>query len=205
MFNDDDIANELYRSMEKQLVSNQLENKYAFNKFAKTLDYLKQAADIFDQAGMHQEANEVTQVISSFAKKLHNQKIALADDKKKLANAIYDSLWAALNHVKNVYNLAIEDGVSGASGVDGNPDHAFSDILAAASSNDNVNALKEYSNFEREVGWVLAECNTFTNVGYSITHTIIKDKNKLEQAKTSYSKALYNLREANRLLELLKK
>jgi hypothetical protein len=72
MFYDDekDISNELYRTMEKQLVNNQLENKYAFNKFARTIDYLHKAADIFDKAGMNQEANEITQVITSFASKL---------------------------------------------------------------------------------------------------------------------------------------
>jgi|DEB19_MinimDraft_3_1074340.scaffolds.fasta_scaffold102046_2 hypothetical protein len=76
MFNDDDkdISNEIYRSMEKKLVSNQLENKYAFNKYARTIDYLNQAANIFDKAGMHQEANEITKVLNSFTKILKNKR-----------------------------------------------------------------------------------------------------------------------------------
>jgi pterin-4a-carbinolamine dehydratase len=60
--------------MEKKLVSNQLENKYAFNKYARTIDYLNQAANIFDKAGMHQEANEITKVLNSFTKILKNKR-----------------------------------------------------------------------------------------------------------------------------------
>ena len=78
MFNDDDISNEIYKSMEKQLVSNQLENKYAFNKYARTIDYLNKAASIFDKAGMYQEANEISNIMNDFA-----AKISLADNKKK--------------------------------------------------------------------------------------------------------------------------
>lgn len=73
MFNDDDISNEIYKSMEKQLVSNQLENKYAFNKYAKIVDYLNQAANIFDKAGMQQEANEITKIMYNFANKLNKR------------------------------------------------------------------------------------------------------------------------------------
>ncbi len=73
MFYDDekDISNELYRTMEKQLVNNQLENKYAFNKIAKSIDYLHLATKLFDKAGMHQEANEITNVIKDVYKKLN--------------------------------------------------------------------------------------------------------------------------------------
>ena len=87
MFNDDDISNEIYKSMEKQLVSNQLENKYAFNKYARTIDYLNKAASIFDQAGMYQESNEVTQVMRAFANKLQNKK-AIGKQKKIIFFAI---------------------------------------------------------------------------------------------------------------------
>lgn len=201
MFNDDDISNEIYKSMEKQLVSNQLENKYAFNKYARTIDYLNKAASIFDQAGMHQESNEITQVMRSFANKLQN-KISLADDKKKIADAIYNNLWSALNEIKNVYKIAEEDGVVGARG---NPDHDFVDILQAANSNNKVNDLQKFSDFKSEIGFSLTDCNVFINSGYWIFHTIIRDKEKLEKAKTSYYKANYYLDQANNFLQTLKK
>jgi hypothetical protein len=200
MFNDDDISNEIYKSMEKQLVSNQLENKYAFNKYARTIDYLNKAASIFDQAGMYQESNEVTQVMRAFANKLQN-KISLADDKKKIADAIYKNLWDALNEIKNVYKIAKEDGVVGA---DGNPDHDFVDILQDANSSDSVNKLKKYSDFKRKIGFSLSDCNVFVNAGYWVLHTIIRDKDRLEQAKNSYYTASYYLDQANKLLEQLK-
>lgn len=200
MFKEKDFSNEIYKSMEKQLVSNQLENKYAFNKYTRTIDYLNKAASIFDQAGMQQEANEITQVMHAFANKLQN-KISLADDKKKIADGIYKHLWDALNEVKNVYKIAKEDGVAGA---DGNPDHDFVDILQDANSSDSVNKLKKYSDFKREVGFSLSDCNVFVNAGYWIIHTIIRDKERLERAKNSYYKASYYLDQANKLLEQLK-
>lgn len=204
MFNDYDISNEIYKSMEKQLVSNQLEHKYAFNKYAKTIDFLNKAASIFDKAGMYQEANEISKIMNDFASKISladNKKI---DYKKSLADGIYDRLWDALNHVKNVYRLAEEDGVWGAKGIDSNADKAFEKVLADANHSNNVEKLKKYSSFQSEVGWALAECNTFTNTGFSIIHNIIKDKKRLEEAKYSYSKALTELEQAEKLLVQLK-
>jgi hypothetical protein len=53
--------------MEKQLVSNQIENKYNFNKLAKAIDYLSAAAAIFEQVGLYKEAEEVTEVIEDIS------------------------------------------------------------------------------------------------------------------------------------------
>jgi ATP-dependent protease HslVU (ClpYQ) ATPase subunit len=70
MFKSSNFENELYRSMEKQLASNQLEDKYGFNKLAKVADYLHAAAEIFEQAGMTEQAEEITEVLQGLAQQL---------------------------------------------------------------------------------------------------------------------------------------
>lgn len=61
---------ELYRSMEKTLVKNQTENKYGFDKLAQATNLLYAAASLFEEAGMVEEANEVTQVLQDLANQL---------------------------------------------------------------------------------------------------------------------------------------
>jgi hypothetical protein len=58
-----DSLDEIYHSMEKQLVSNQLDSKYGFDKLARAADCLNAAAEIFDKAGMHKEAAEVLDIL----------------------------------------------------------------------------------------------------------------------------------------------
>jgi len=70
MFKNNSFEDEIYRSMEKTLVSNQVENKHGFNRLAKAVDFLNEAASIFELAGMHKEAAEVTEVLQSLAKDL---------------------------------------------------------------------------------------------------------------------------------------
>jgi hypothetical protein len=70
LFASNHFEDEIYRSMEKTLVSNQVENKHGFNKLAKAVDFLNEAAAIFEQAGMYKEAAEVTKVLQSLAKDL---------------------------------------------------------------------------------------------------------------------------------------
>lgn len=70
MFKSGSFEDEIYRSMETKLVSNQLENKFSFDKIAKAADYLNAAASLFDKAGMYGEAAEVTEVLQSLAKQL---------------------------------------------------------------------------------------------------------------------------------------
>jgi hypothetical protein len=64
---------ELYRSMEKTLVKNQVENKYGFDKLAQAADLLNAAASLFEEAGLVEEANEVTQVLQDLANQLKSK------------------------------------------------------------------------------------------------------------------------------------
>lgn len=68
MFKVGSLEKELYRSMEKQLMNNQLENKYSFSKISKAVDCLNMAADIFERAGMCKEASEIIQIIKTLSK-----------------------------------------------------------------------------------------------------------------------------------------
>lgn len=70
MFKKASFEEEIYRSMETKLVSGQVENKYGFNKLAKAADLLNAAAEIFEQAGMTQQANEVIEVLQDLAQQL---------------------------------------------------------------------------------------------------------------------------------------
>lgn len=70
MFKNSSFEDEIYRGMEKQLVSSQLEDKHGFNKLAKAADYLHAAADIFEQAGMIEHAEEITEVLQGLAQQL---------------------------------------------------------------------------------------------------------------------------------------
>lgn len=73
MFKTGGVGDEIFQSMEKQLVSNQLEDKHGFNKLTKAVDYLNAAASIFEQAGMHKEASEITEVLQDLAKQLSSK------------------------------------------------------------------------------------------------------------------------------------
>jgi hypothetical protein len=70
MFKTGSFEDEIYRSMETKLVSNQLENKFSFDKISKAADYLNAAASLFDKAGMYSEAAEVTEVLQGLSKQL---------------------------------------------------------------------------------------------------------------------------------------
>jgi hypothetical protein len=67
VFKNSSFEDEIYKSMEKQLVSNQVEETHGFNKLAKAADYLNSAAEIFEQVGMRKEASEITEVLHSLA------------------------------------------------------------------------------------------------------------------------------------------
>lgn len=70
MFKIGSFEDEILQSMEKSLVANQTEESHGFNKLAKAADYLNSAASIFEQAGMHEEASEITEVLQDLANKL---------------------------------------------------------------------------------------------------------------------------------------
>lgn len=63
MFKTASFEEEIYRSMEKQLVSNQVEEKHGFKRLAQAIDYLNNAAEIFDQAGMTEQSKDITEVL----------------------------------------------------------------------------------------------------------------------------------------------
>ena len=71
MFKIGSFEDEIFRSMEKELVSSQVEQTYGFDKLDKAADYLSSAADIFEQAGLHKEADEILEVLQGFANKLN--------------------------------------------------------------------------------------------------------------------------------------
>ncbi len=64
MFKRGSVSDELYRSMETGLVKNQTENNHGLNKLAKAVDFLSTAAEIFEQAGMKQEADEIIEILN---------------------------------------------------------------------------------------------------------------------------------------------
>lgn len=91
MFKINSFEDEIYDSMKKNLIANQVEDSHGFNKLAKAVNYLNAAAEIFEDAGMVGEAFEITEVLKTFASK-HRQPLAhnemvfnfrAADDKQQ--------------------------------------------------------------------------------------------------------------------------
>jgi hypothetical protein len=70
MFKQSSFADEISHSMEKTLVKSQVENTYGLSRLAKAVDYLNDAAAIFDRAGMHSEAAQVTEILLALTKDL---------------------------------------------------------------------------------------------------------------------------------------
>ncbi len=70
MFKTGSFEDEIFRSMEKTLVSHQVEKTHGFDKLAKAADLLNAAAQLFDKAGMHEEAAEITEVLQGLATNL---------------------------------------------------------------------------------------------------------------------------------------
>lgn len=73
MFKNNSFEDEIYRSMERSLVKAQKEEQYGFDKLAKAIDYLNAAAAIFEQAGMVEEAHEITNVLSDLSSDLSDK------------------------------------------------------------------------------------------------------------------------------------
>jgi hypothetical protein len=71
LFNVSNFEDELYRSMENTLIKNQAENTHGFNKLARAIELLNTAASIFDQAGMLQEAVDITSILNALAKDIN--------------------------------------------------------------------------------------------------------------------------------------
>lgn len=69
MFKNASCTDEVLQSMEKNLIANKTEEKFVFNKLAKTINYLNSAASIFERAGMYAEAEAIVKVIESLGSK----------------------------------------------------------------------------------------------------------------------------------------
>lgn len=69
MFKTSSFENELYHSMESNLIGSQIEKHHGFDKLAKAADYLNAAAELFEKAGMDDEANEITEILQQIANK----------------------------------------------------------------------------------------------------------------------------------------
>ncbi len=88
MYKIDSFEQELYESMEDKLVSNQKEAKYGYNRLSKAADFLNSAAKLFENAGMHKEAKEVTKVLKSLSSKW--MEVGEEDDEPKAGREIID-------------------------------------------------------------------------------------------------------------------
>ena len=74
MFKIGSFEAELLKSMEKNLVSNQVEEQHSFNKLFRAADFLYTAAEIFEKAGLTNRAQEIEEVLNSLNKQLSNKK-----------------------------------------------------------------------------------------------------------------------------------
>jgi len=74
MFKRANFEEEIYQSMEKQLVSNQLERQYGFSKLALAAEYLNKAASIFEAADMSDIAEDITQTLDGLSNYLQGDK-----------------------------------------------------------------------------------------------------------------------------------
>lgn len=66
MFKIGSFSEEIYQNMEKQLLSNQLEQNNPYSdhrKLAKAVDYIRKAAEIFDDAGMSDQSQELEELL----------------------------------------------------------------------------------------------------------------------------------------------
>lgn len=67
MFKQASFEDEIFRSMQKQLVGNQVEQQHGFNKLARAMEYLQAASDIFQNAEMGEVSQDIDQVLQSLA------------------------------------------------------------------------------------------------------------------------------------------
>ena len=63
----DDFSTDIMSSMKNNLISNTIEDKFSFNKLAKAIDYLNDAAEIFDKNELYDQSNEINKVLISLA------------------------------------------------------------------------------------------------------------------------------------------
>ncbi len=68
MFKFGSCSQELMDTMEKSLIVNAMEKNHKFTKLAKAAEYLNTAANIFDNAGMTEEAAELTAILETLSR-----------------------------------------------------------------------------------------------------------------------------------------
>jgi ABC-type branched-subunit amino acid transport system ATPase component len=73
IFKSASCLDEICQSMEKQLVSNQLERQHGFQRLAKATQYLNQAAVILEKAGMVAVAQDITETLQDLANQLSDK------------------------------------------------------------------------------------------------------------------------------------
>jgi len=104
MFKISSFEAELAKTMEINLVSNGLENKYSFDKIAKVVDYLNAASEILDDTGFHDEAEVLTTLLEKFASGGLKKKLEkTAADLSKEDMEFYHGL--APHHKKKLHEL----------------------------------------------------------------------------------------------------
>jgi hypothetical protein len=74
MFKRDNNEDELFRSMEKSLIAHQTEKQHNLDKVTQVTGLLSTASEIFDQAGMTSEADEILAIVEGLVKDLVNKK-----------------------------------------------------------------------------------------------------------------------------------
>ena len=73
MFKISSFENDIVSDMEKELKANSIEKTHGFNKLAKAADYLNSAASIFEDAGMPEISDQITQVLKDLADQLSSK------------------------------------------------------------------------------------------------------------------------------------
>lgn len=79
MFKIGSFEEELASTMEKSLVSSQLENRYSFDKVSKAADYINAAAELLDDTGFSVEAAVLTKVLEKLANDNNSKHTELSD------------------------------------------------------------------------------------------------------------------------------
>ena len=100
MFKINNFENELYKTMETTLVANQVEASHGFNKLAKAVEYLSKAAELFDDAQMHSESEEISNIINSFASSVKSKPSKEPQESKQPKKPIDLQLYQGLNQAQ---------------------------------------------------------------------------------------------------------
>lgn len=84
MFKLESFAAELEKAMADNMVSNQVENQYSFEKVEKAVDYLNVAAELLDDTGHSVEAEAITRVLEKLAGLGDDVEVIEKEAKKKV-------------------------------------------------------------------------------------------------------------------------